>query len=69
MVTRLPEVNVALFALLLNFPWEIYQDPLFDRTASAPHLGDCQALHVGDWLLSIPALVWLAGRVFYVARH
>ena len=37
MVTRLPEVNVALFALLLNFPWEIFQNPLFDRTASAPH--------------------------------
>ena len=32
-----PEVTVGIFALLLNFPWEILQAPLFADMRSLPH--------------------------------
>ena len=32
-----PEFNVLLFALLLNYPWEFTQVPLFEGMAQAPH--------------------------------
>lgn len=35
--TSLPEFNVLLFALLLNYPWEFTQVPLFEGMAQAPH--------------------------------
>ena len=35
-VTQMPEWNLAIFALLLNFPWEILQAPLFLGMAEAP---------------------------------
>jgi hypothetical protein len=35
--TCLPELNVLLFALLLNYPWEFTQVPLFEGMAQAPH--------------------------------
>lgn len=28
-VLKAPEANIAAFAFLLNFPWEIWQMPLF----------------------------------------
>lgn len=36
-VTDTPEFNVAAFALLLNFAWEILQAPLFVGMAEMPH--------------------------------
>ena len=33
----LPEVNVAIFAFLLNFVWEFAQVPLFEGMASTGH--------------------------------
>ena len=34
---RWPELALAGFAFLLNFPWEIIQSPLFEGMASMPH--------------------------------
>ena len=36
-LTKTPEANVAIFALLLNFPWEILQAPLYAGMAEASH--------------------------------
>ena len=36
-VTATPEFNVAIFALLLNFAWEILQAPLYASMADMPH--------------------------------
>jgi hypothetical protein len=36
-VVNAPEPNVAVFAFLLNFPWEFLQSPLFQDMANAPH--------------------------------
>ena len=36
-LTDSPEFNVAAFALLLNFAWEILQAPLFVGMAEMPH--------------------------------
>ena len=36
-VLRWPELTLAGFAFLLNFPWEIIQSPLFEGMASMPH--------------------------------
>jgi hypothetical protein len=37
-VTGSPEFNLAVFALLLNFPWEILQAPLFTGMADSRHV-------------------------------
>ena len=34
---RWPELSLAAFAFLLNFPWETIQAPLFEGMASMPH--------------------------------
>ena len=36
-LSELPELNVMLFALLLNYPWEFIQAPLFAGMAEAAH--------------------------------
>ena len=36
-VMSLPEVNVAIFAFLLNYPWEFLQVPFFADMPTAPH--------------------------------
>ena len=64
-ITWLPEVNVALFALLLNFPWEFIQAPLFEGMATAPHwqavkgcaraaLGDAVIALIAYWSIAVP---------------
>lgn len=35
--TKTPEANIAIFALLLNFPWEVLQAPLYAGMAEASH--------------------------------
>ncbi len=59
-VIEAPVVNVALFAFLLNYPWEFLQVPLFRGMAQAPHwdaikvctratLGDAAIAAVAFW--------------------
>ncbi|MEO8223611.1 MAG: hypothetical protein ABI661_02315 [Gammaproteobacteria bacterium] len=50
-ITWLPEFNLALFALLLNFPWELLQAPLFEGLARMPHweaVKGCSRAALGD---------------------
>ncbi len=61
-LTWLPEVNVALFALLLHFPWEIAQSPLFVEMNAAPFWGGllgCTSAAFGDALISLVSY-WVA---------
>ena len=64
--TELPEFNVAVFALLLNYPWEFSQVPLFAGMADAPHwdairicaiatLGDIVIMLIAYWLVAVIA--------------
>ena len=50
-LTRRPDVNVAAFAFLLNYPWEILQMPLFEGAATAalsPTIVMCSLAALGD---------------------
>lgn len=62
-LAELPELNVALFAFLLNFPWEFLQAPFFKGMATAPHwaatkhctvaaLGDAGLTLIVYWIIS-----------------
>ena len=54
----IPEWNVAVFALLLNFPWEVLQVPLFAGMADAPHvqvINGCLQASFGDMLIMLIA--------------
>lgn len=60
-LTWTPEFNVALFAFLLNLPWELWQVPLFERMALAPHweaVKTCSKAAVGDAAITLVAY-WL----------
>lgn len=53
-----PEFNLAVFALLLNFPWEVMQAPLFEGMAAAPHsavISACSQATLGDALIMLLA--------------
>lgn len=57
-LTWTPECNVALFAFLLNLPWELWQAPLFDGMAAAPHweaVKVCSRAAVGDAVIALVA--------------
>jgi hypothetical protein len=67
MLLTLPELNIALFAFLLNFVWEMLQIPFFRGMKQTPHwyavllctqatLGD-----VGIALAAFSAVAWLGG--------
>jgi len=61
-----PEFNVAAFALLLNFAWEILQAPLYEGMANMPHAQvtkSCLQATVGDVVIML-----LAYGVVAVAR-
>ena len=50
------EVNVFLFAFLLNLPWELAQVPLFSGMSSAEHwsaLKMCGRATVGDGVIAL----------------
>ena len=58
------EFSVALFALLLNFPWEVLQAPLYSGMADQPFsdvirgcaqatLGDTVIMLLSYWLVSV----------------
>ena len=66
-VTDTPEFNVATFALLLNFAWEILQAPLYVGMADMPHAQitrACKQATVGDAVIMLLAygVVALAAR-------
>ena len=51
-----PELNVAFFAFLLHFVWEMWQVPLFDRMPAMPHwkaVRVCTLASFGDAFISI----------------
>ncbi len=53
-----PELDVALFALLLNFPWEVLQAPLFSGMADAPFaevIRGCTQASLGDVVIMLIA--------------
>ena len=57
-LTNTPEFNVAAFALLLNFAWEILQAPLFVGMAEMPHAQvtkACLQATVGDAVIMLLA--------------
>ncbi|HKO68875.1 MAG TPA: hypothetical protein VJU53_13825, partial [Burkholderiaceae bacterium] len=71
--TSQPELNVAVFALLLNYPWEFSQVPLFAGMADAPHwsaikvcaaatLGDIVIVLIAYWVVAVLARTrsWIA---------
>lgn len=65
--TRQPELNVAVFAFLLNYPWEFSQVPLFTGMADAPHwtaIKVCATATLGDIVIMLIAYWFVA----FVAR-
>ncbi len=57
-LTCTPEFNVALFAFLLNLPWELWQVPLFDWMPMAPHweaVKSCSRAAAGDAAIALMA--------------
>lgn len=62
-----PELNIAFFAFLLGFPWEILQGPFFEGMAEMRH-GDavrtCTLASVGDgglMLVNFWIVAWAGG--------
>jgi L-cystine uptake protein TcyP (sodium:dicarboxylate symporter family) len=54
----MPEFNVALFAFLLNYPWEFLQVPFFDDMPTMPHweaVVFCTRATLGDVLIALAA--------------
>lgn len=67
-LTWTPEFNVALFAFLLNLPWELWQVPLFEHMPLAPHweaVKICSKAAAGDAVIALVAY-W---AVALVVRH
>lgn len=57
-LTATPEFNLAVFALLLNFPWEVLQAPLFEGMSAAPHsavISACLQATLGDAVIVLLA--------------
>ena len=57
-IMELPEINVALFAFLLNFVWEFWQVPFFQGMPTAPHweaIKFCTRATVGDAAIALVA--------------
>ena len=55
-LARNPELNVVVFALLLNFPWEILQASLFAGMGEAPHavaIKACSQATFGDAVIML----------------
>ena len=66
-ITEQPEFNVAVFAFLLNYPWEFSQVPLFAGMPNAPHwtaIKVCAMATLGDTVITLVAH-WV---VAFVAR-
>ncbi|MFU8818245.1 MAG: hypothetical protein ACNA74_00820 [Desulfurivibrio sp.] len=64
-LTATPEFNVALFALLLNYPWEFFQAPFFKWMPEMPHWEAvlfCTRATLGDLLLALIAF-WVVAAL------
>lgn len=64
-ISDLPEFNVVVFALLLNYPWEFLQVPLFAGMPEAAHwdaIKTCTRAALGDALIMLIAY-WTVGLV------
>ena len=62
-----PEVTVGIFALLLNFPWEVLQAPLYADMRSSPHVAAtlaCLQATFGDMVIML-----LAHAVVAIQAH
>ena len=62
-MTWTPEFNVLLFALLLNYPWEFLQVPLFKQMPQAPHwdaVKACSRAAAGDAVIALAAYGFVA---------
>ncbi len=62
-ISRSPVVNVAIFAFLLNYPWEFIQAPLFAGMADARHLDAikaCTRATLGDAVIMSIAYALIA---------
>jgi hypothetical protein len=63
-ILEAPETNVALFAFLLNFPWEMWQIRFFQGTAMAPAwdvIRTCSRATVGDAAIAVVSFLVVAG--------
>ena len=65
-LTYLPEFNIVVFAILLNFPWEFLQVPFYAGMPTADHwqgvksctqatLGDAVIMLVAYWCVAVVA--------------
>lgn len=64
-ILRTPEIYVAMFSSLLNYPWEMLQAPLYAGLAAAPHWEQvkiCSIATAGDAGISLLAF-WTAALV------
>ena len=64
-VMNWPETNVALFAFLLNLPWELWQVPLFKGMPSLAHWDGvilCTRAAAGDAVIALLAF-WLVAAM------
>ena len=62
-LARAPETNLLVFALLLNFPWEFLQSPLYEGMADAPHwpaVKRCARAAGGDAAIMLLAYAFVA---------
>lgn len=64
-VLELPELNVVIFAFLLNFVWEFWQVPFYRDMASAPHWPTtkfCSLASAGDAAIALVSF-WIVAAV------
>lgn len=62
-ILTLPELNVVIFAFLLNFVWEFWQVPFYRDMPSAPHWQAttvCSLAAVGDAVIMLVAFCAVA---------
>lgn len=73
-MARQPELNLFMFAFLLNLPWELLQIPLFREMATLAHLEGvirCLRAAAGDGLIILLAfwtVAWVAGSRSWIAH-
>jgi len=64
-ILEAPAANVAMFAFLLNYPWEFLQVPLFRGMTGAPHweaVKFCTRAALGDAGIAVLAFAGVAAR-------
>lgn len=68
-VVDVPEVNVALFAWLLNFPWELWQVPFYEGMSTMAYwsaIKSCTGALLGDAAIAVGAFwvvaIWARSR-------